>query len=95
MIVRGVKTRILSILAAVADFLMMLGGLDLSDIVSILPNDVAAGFATPLALLAGVVHVIKVIGDLAHDGKINDSFLCPSLIVILALGIALMSMICY
>lgn len=51
------KTRILSILAAVAAFPTMLGGLDLSGIVSILPNDVATGFAAALPLLAGGILV--------------------------------------
>ena len=71
------KTRILSALAAVAAFLTTIGGLDLSGIISLLPDSVATGFAVALPSLAGVVHLLKAIGDFADDGKINGSFLLP------------------
>ena len=86
------KTRILSILAAVAAFLTMLGGLDLAEIISVLPEKVATVFATALPLLAGFVHLIKAIGDFVDDGKINGSF--RVLAFFAALSFALMSMSC-
>ena len=75
------KTRILSALAAVAAFLSTIGGLDLSGIISLLPDSVATGFAVALPSLAGVVHLLKAIGDFADDGKINGSFLLPFAVV--------------
>ncbi|RYD39439.1 MAG: hypothetical protein EOP83_36780 [Verrucomicrobiaceae bacterium] len=71
------KTRILSAIAALAAFLTTIGGLDLSGIISLLPDTVATGFAVALPSLAGVVHLLKAIGDFADDGKINGSFLLP------------------
>ena len=71
---RGVKTKLLSFLAAVAAFLTFVGGLDLAGIVGFLPDTVATGFATALPLLAGIVHLIKALGDFIDDGKINQSW---------------------
>lgn len=85
------KTRILSVLAAVAAFLTMLGGLDLSGIIDVLPPKVATGFATALPLLAGVVHLLNALGDFLDDGKINGSFksfLVALLLVALTLSFA-------
>ena len=87
----GVKTRILSALAAVAAFLTLLGGLDLSGIIDVLPPKVATGLATALPLLAGVVHLINALGDFLDDGKINGSFrslLVLSLLAVLMLGMS-------
>jgi hypothetical protein len=58
----------------VAAFLTMLGGLDLSGFIDVLPPKVATGFATALPLLAGIVHLINALGDFIDDGKINGSF---------------------
>lgn len=87
----GVKTRIPSFLAAAAAFLTLLGGLDLSGIVSILPAPVATGFATALPLLAGIVHLIKAFGDFLDDGKINGSFKALALFLVCGISVALAS----
>lgn len=88
------KDRILKVLAAVAAFLTFLGGLDLSGIVSVLPNEIATGFATAFPLLAGVVHLVKAFGDFADDGKINGSFRCAPLAFIGAIVLALLACSC-
>lgn len=73
--VRGVmKTRILSFLAAVAAVLTVLGGLDLSGIVHLFPDNVATGLATVLPGLAAVVHLVNTLADAIDDGKINGSW---------------------
>jgi succinate dehydrogenase hydrophobic anchor subunit len=82
------KARILSVLAAVAAFLTMLGGLDLSGIIDVLPPKVATGFATALPLLAGIVHLLNALGDFIDDGKINGSFK-SSLVVLLLVALTL------
>ena len=92
--VRGVKTRILSALAAIAALLTALGGLDLSGVVNVLPEPLAAGLATALPMLVGIVHLIRAIGDFADDGKINGSFKCPALIFALALVISMFATSC-
>lgn len=75
--------RIISFLASVAAFLTLLGGLDLSGFITLLPDDVATGFATALPLLAGITHLVKTFGDFADDGKINGSFrLLPFLLLL-------------
>lgn len=66
----------------------MLGGLDLSGIIDVLPPKVATGFATALPLLAGIVHLIKALGDFIDDGKINGSFK-SFLVVLLLLALTL------
>ena len=45
-------------MAAVAAFLTSLGGLDLSGIISLLPESVAQAFAIAFPSLAGVVHLL-------------------------------------
>lgn len=85
------KTRILSALAAVAAFLTLLGGLDLSGIIDVLPPRVATWLATALPLLAGIVHLIRALGDFIDDGKINGSFrslLLVTLLAVLVLGMS-------
>ena len=84
------KTRILSAVAAVAAFLTTLGGLDLSGIISLLPESVAQAFAIAFPSLAGVVHLLKALGDFADDGKINGSFL-PLIALLCALTLLLPS----
>jgi len=66
--------RIVSFLASVAAFLTLLGGLDLSGFITLLPDNLATGFATALPLLAGITHLVKTFGDFADDGRINGSF---------------------
>jgi hypothetical protein len=68
------KTRLLSFLAAVAAVLTVLGGLDLSGMVHLFPDNVATGLATILPGLAAAVHLVKTIGDAFDDGEINGSF---------------------
>ena len=68
----GVKTKLLSLLAAIAAFLTFVGGLDLAGIIGFLPDVVATGFATALLLFAGNVHLIKALGDFVDDGRINN-----------------------
>ena len=67
-----------------AAFLTLLGGLDLSGIIDVLPPQVATGLATALPLLAGVVHLIRALGDFIDDGKINGSFRPLLLVLLLA-----------
>jgi hypothetical protein len=68
------KTRLLSFLAAIAAVLTVLGGLDLSGIVHLFPDHVATGLATILPSFAAVVHLIRTIGDVVDDGKVNGSW---------------------
>lgn len=68
------KTRLLSALAALAAVLTVIGSLDLSGILPILPDQVALVLATALPGLAAVVHTIKTIGDALDDGTINGSW---------------------
>ncbi|WP_193211449.1 hypothetical protein [Luteolibacter marinus] len=75
-----------------AAFLTLLGGLDLSGIIDVLPAKVATGLATALQLLAGLVHLVKAVGDFVDDGQINGSF--KALGWLLVLGFAVMSMSC-
>lgn len=66
--------RFLAFLASVAAFLTAVGGADLAGFISLLPDDWATGFVTILPSLAGVVHFLKIFGDFADDGKLNNSF---------------------
>lgn len=68
------KSRILSFLAAVAAVLTVLGGLDLSGILSLFPDHVATGLATVLPGIAALVHVVNTLGDAYDNGKIDGSF---------------------
>lgn len=82
-------------LASGAAILTVLGGLDLSGLVSILPAPVATGFSVALPALAAVLHAVKAIGDSADDGKMNDSFrYCHPLVMLCALLVALASSSC-
>ena len=84
--------RFVSFLAAVAAFLTLLGGLDLSGFITLLPDNLATGFATALPLLAGITHLVKSLGDFADDGKINGSF--KAVLFLLACGFALANSSC-
>ena len=77
-------------MAAVAAFLTTLGGLDLSGIITLLPESVAQAFAIAFPSLAGVVHLLRALGDFADDGKINGSFL-PLVAMLCALALLLPS----
>lgn len=79
------KSRILSVLAALAAFLTALGAADLSGLINLFPDDVASVLATALPALAGVVHLLKAFGDFLDDGKINGSF--PLFVAIATLGL--------
>ena len=73
-----------------AAFLTTLGGLDLSGVISLLPESVAQAFAIAFPSLAGVVHLLRALGDFADDGKINGSFL-PLVALLCALALLLPS----
>lgn len=89
------KAKLLSMLASGAAILTVLGGLDLSGIISLLPSEVATGFSVALPALAAILHAVKAIGDRADDGEMNDSFrYCHPLVVVSALVVALSCMSC-
>ena len=81
--------RIVSFLASVAAFLTVLGGLDLSGIITLLPDKTAVALATVLPTLAGLTHLVKSFADFADDGKINGSVkLLPFFLIFGAIGFA-------
>ncbi|MCW1887700.1 hypothetical protein OKA04_23385 [Luteolibacter flavescens] len=78
------KARILSILAAIAAFLTVLGGLDLSGMIHLFPNEVATGLTTALPALAVLTHLIRALGDAFDDGQINGSFKAIAFFLVLS-----------
>lgn len=80
--------RIVSFLAGVLALLTFVGGLDLTGIITLLPDPVAKALVLALPLLAGFKHLVTACGDFADDGQINGSFkLFPFLLV---LGVGMM-----
>jgi hypothetical protein len=72
----------------------MLGGLDLSGFTNVLPPNVAAVVSTAFPLLAGLVYLIRAVGDFADDGQINGSFKLHPVTLLVALAISLMATSC-
>lgn len=69
------KTRILNFLGVLLAALTVIGALDLANLISLLPEKVAAGFALIPPSIATIVHLINTIGDVIDDGKVNGSWL--------------------
>lgn len=92
---KTVKAKLLSTLAAVAAILTVIGGLDLSGIINLLPANVATGFSVALPAIAALAHGVRAVGDHLDDGKRNDSWhYCHPFAVIGALLIALACVSC-
>ncbi len=68
------KTKVLNFLAVILAALTVIGGLNLADYISILPDNVAKAFAVILPAIAVIVHLINTLGDLIDDGEANGSW---------------------
>jgi hypothetical protein len=68
------KQRILLWLTAIAGICTVIGGLDLTEILPLLPNPVAAWLTLALPVVVTVGKIVLIIGDLLDDGIRNDSF---------------------
>lgn len=68
------KAKLLSVCTAVLAIVALLGGLDLSGIITLIPG----GNAEMLTLISGGLATLgtiaRAIGDLADDGQVNGSF---------------------
>jgi len=83
------KTRILTWLTAIAGIATILGGLDLTEILPLLPDHIAAMLTLALPVVITVGKIAVAIGDLLDDGLRNNSFkvgLMLLLAVLLAAG---------
>jgi hypothetical protein len=66
--------RFLAFIATVAAVLSAIGGADLAGFISLLPDSWASAFAVALPALAAFKHFLDIFGDIADDGKRNNSF---------------------
>lgn len=75
--------RFVSFLSGILALLTVVGGLDLTGFITLLPDNVATAFVIGLPALAGFKHLIIDLGDFVDDGKINGSFkLLPFLLLL-------------
>ena len=66
--------RFIAFIATVAAVLSAIGGADLAGFISLLPDSWASAFAVALPALAAFKHFLDIFGDIADDGKRNNSF---------------------
>lgn len=85
------KSRILSILTAVLAIVAMLGALDLSGFVSLIPGANDGMVSLISGGLATLLTIGRAIGDLLDDGKVNNSFRMHWLTFLLAVGISILA----
>jgi len=81
------KAKILSVLTAILAIVAVLGALDLSGLVSLVPGDNAAVLTYITGGLATLGTIIRAIGDMLDDGQANGSFgklRCHPLALVLA-----------
>ncbi len=77
------KRKLLNGLLALAGLCTVIGGLDLTQILPLLPDHVAAWLAMALPVVITAEKLIVAIGDLLDDGKRNDSFRVGALALLL------------
>lgn len=68
------KQRILLWLTAIAGICTLIGGLDLTEILPLVPDQVAAALTLALPAVITIGKIATIIGDLLDDGLRNDSF---------------------
>ena len=78
--------KFVSFLSGILALLTVVGGLDLTGLITLLPDNVAKVFVIGLPALAGIKHLIIDLGDFADDGQINGSFKLLPLLLWLAVG---------
>lgn len=68
------KAKLLSVCTAILAIVAMLGGLDLSGVITLIPGGNAEMVTLISGGLATLGTIARAIGDLADDGKVNGSF---------------------
>jgi len=68
------KAKLLSVCTAILAIVAMLGGLDLSGVITLIPGGNAEMVTLISGGLATLGAIARAIGDLADDGKVNGSF---------------------
>jgi hypothetical protein len=68
------KAKLLSVCTAILAIVAMLGGLDLSGVITLIPGGNAEWVTLISGGLATLGTIARAIGDLADDGKVNGSF---------------------
>jgi hypothetical protein len=66
--------RLIHILAAILGGLTVVGGLDATGILNILPDDWAAILATVPPACLGLGHTVRALGDKLDNGVMDNSF---------------------